>query len=188
MSYIDAERKYKRGPQIITRKDAAQIVAAVGLQPNWKCLDLGGGSGFLSLFIANLTPSGSVTTYEIKKEHAEIIKENISRSGFKNIKLINKPAEKFTGSGYDLITMDFKNSQETVKKAHKALKKGGFLAVYSPHIEQQIACRETMEKSGFRHVRTTENIQREWSSVHGFTHPVPSQVVHTGFITVGRKE
>ena len=47
------------------------------MQPNWKCLDLGGGSGFLSLFIANLVTDGSVTCYEIKKEHAHIIKENI---------------------------------------------------------------------------------------------------------------
>ncbi len=186
MSYIDIEKKFKRGPQIITRKDAGQIVAAVGLQTDWRCLDLGGGSGFLSLFIANLVPNGSVTCYEIKKEHADIIKTNIESSGFKNVKLINKPAEKFTGSGYDLITMDFKNSEGTVRRAHKALKKGGFIAVYSPHIEQQMKVVAATEKL-FSNVRIIENIQREWTSVHGFTHPVPSQVVHTGFIAVGRK-
>lgn len=186
MSYIDTEKKYRRGPQIIMRKDAAAIVAAVGLQPNWKCLDLGGGSGFLALFLANLAPNGSVTTYEIKKENAEIIKENITRSGFKNIKLVNKPAEKFTGKNFDLITTDFKGAEKIVPKAHAALKNGGFLAIYSPHIEQQIACRKSMEKF-FRQIRTTENCQREWMSSHGFSHPVPSQVVHTGFLTFGRK-
>ncbi len=186
MSYIEIEKKFRRGPQIITRKDAGQIVAAVGLQPDWKCLDLGGGSGFLSLFIANLVPNGSVACYEIKKEHADIIKENIEKSGFKNIRLVNKPGERFAGSNYDLITMDFKNSENTVRRAHKALKKGGFLAVYSPHIEQQIKVAEAMEKLKFSHVSILENIQRRWTSVHGFTHPVPSQVVHTGFISVGR--
>ena len=44
MSYIDVEGKYKRGPQIIMRKDAGAIIARTGLQPDWKCLDLGGGS------------------------------------------------------------------------------------------------------------------------------------------------
>jgi len=188
MSYIDTEKTYKRGPQIITRKDAGAIVARVGLQPNWRCLDLGGGSGFLTLFIANLTPNGSVTTYEIKKEHADIIKKNIEASGFRNIKLVNKPAEKFTGSGFDLITMDVKGAEKIIPKAHKALKKGGFIAIYSPHIEQQISCRAAMEKAGFKNIVTIENSQKEWMSSHGFSHPVPSQTVHTGFLTFGRKE
>ena len=188
MSYIDIEKKYKRGPQIIMRKDAGAIIARTGLQPDWKCLDLGGGSGFLALFLANLTSGGSVTTYEIKKEHAEIIKENITRSVLKNIKLVNKPAEKFTGGGFDLVTADMKGAEKIIPKAHKALKKGGFLAVYSPHIEQQITFRAAMEKSGFTGILTIENSQKEWSSVHGFTHPVPSQTVHTGFLTFGRKD
>lgn len=187
MSYIDIERKYKRGPQVITRKDAAQIVAAVGLQPNWKCMDLGGGSGFLALFLANLVPNGSVTCYEIKKEHAAIIKENISRSGFKNIKLVNKPGEDFTGKNFDLVTMDMKGAEKVIGKACTSLKKGGYIAVYSPHIEQQISIVSAMEKAGFGNIRTEENIQREWTSVAGFTHPKPSQVVHTGFITIARK-
>ena len=122
MSYIDTEKTYKRGPQIITRKDAGAIVARVGLQPNWRCLDLGGGSGFLALFLANLTPSGSVTTYEIKKEHAEIIKKNIGASGFRNVKLVNKPAEKFAGGGFDLITMDVKGAEKIIPRAYRALR------------------------------------------------------------------
>ncbi len=187
MSYIDIENRYKRGPQVITRKDAAAIIANVGLRPDWKCLDLGGGSGFLALFLANLVPNGSVITYEIKKEHSEIIRKNIETSGLKNVKMINKPAEKFTGSGYDLITMDVKGADKLVKKAFSALRSGGFAAVYSPHIEQQIEVMKMMEKAKFSNVKIIETIQREWTSVHGFTHPRPSQVVHTGFITFGRK-
>src|SRR3990167_8754384 len=100
MSYIDTERKYKRGPQIITRKDAGAIISETGLRPDWRCLDLGGGSGFLALFIANLVPNGSVICYEIRKEHAEIIKQNIKTAGFTNIKVVNKPAEDFTGKNF----------------------------------------------------------------------------------------
>lgn len=187
MGYLDIERKFGRGPQIIMRKDAAAIVGKVGLQPDWRCMDLGGGSGFLSLFLANLVPNGSVTTYEIKKEHADIIKENIKRSGLTNIKLINKPAEDFTGKDFDLVTADMRGIEKIIPKIFKSLKKGGFLAVYSPHIEQQIKAIEAMTKEGFNHMRTTETTEREWTSVHGFTHPRPSQLVHTGFITVGRK-
>ena len=188
MSYIDIAKKYKRGPQVVTRKDAAIIAAETGLRPDWRCLDLGGGSGFLALFLANLVPNGSVTCYEIRKEHADIIKQNIKTSGFTNIKVINKPAENFTGKNFDLVTMDMKGAEGLVEKIHKALKKGGFLAVYSPHIEQQIACRVTIEKAKFERVKTIETVQKDWQvDTRGFTHPVPSQLVHTGFVTIARK-
>lgn len=186
-SYRDIDKKFSRGPQIITRKDAAAIVAETGLRHDWNCLDLGGGSGFLSLFLANLLTNGKITVYELRKEHAEIIKKNIEKSGFKNIKVVNKPAEDFTGKNFDLITVDMKNAENVVEKCHAALKENGWLCIYSPHIEQQIACRAAMEKTGFVKIKTVENTQREWSSVHGFTHPIPSQVVHTGFITIARK-
>lgn len=169
------------------RKDAAAIVAATGLQPDWRCLDLGGGSGFLALFLTNLVPNGSVTCYEIKKENVEVIKYNIGISCLKNIKLFNKPAEKFSGKNFDLITMDFKNAEKIVKKCYSALEKGGFLAVYSPHIEQQIKVTAEMEKAKFLNIKTAETIRREWTSIKGFTHPIPSQITHTGFITFARK-
>ena len=188
MSYIDVVRKYKRGPQVITRKDAAIIAGETGLQSNWRCLDLGGGSGFLTLFIANLVPSGSVTCYEIRKEHADIIKQNIKTSGFANVRVVNKDGAQFAGKNFDLVPVDMKGSEDVMEKVYGALKKGGFLAVYSPHIEQQIACRKTMEKAGFTNIKTMETVQKEWKvDTRGFTHPVPSQLVHTGFLTIARK-
>jgi len=187
-SYRDVEKKLKRGPQIITRKDASIIVAETGLKPDWKCLDLGGGSGFLSLFLARFLQAGSVLTYEIKKEHADIINENIKRLGFGNIKVINKPAEKFTGKGYDLITVDMKGAEKIMDRCHAALKEKGWLVVYSPHINQQLAGKKKMEKAGFSNIYTLETIQRFWKiDTRGFAHPEHTQLVHTGFITFARK-
>lgn len=187
-SMLDQMKKFRRGPQVITRKDAASIVGETGLKPDWNCLDLGGGSGFLSLFIASLLANGKMTIYEIKKEHADIINENIKKIGLGNVKLRNVSAEKFTGKNFDLITMDMKGAEKVVKKCFDALKDGGFIAVYSPHIEQQIACRKSMEKAGFKRIKTIENSQKEWKiDTRGFSHPIHSQLVHTGFLTIGRK-
>lgn len=188
-SYRDIEKKLKRGPQIITRKDAAIIVAETGLQEDWRCLDLGGGSGFLALFLARFLAKGSLTVYEIKKENADIIKENIRKSGLRNIKAINKAAEKFAGKNYDLITMDMKGAEKLAAKCFKSLKSKGWLAVYSPHINQQLAVKKTMEKAGFRNIYTLETIQRFWKiDTRGYAHPEHTQLVHTGFITFARKE
>ena len=65
MSFIDQLKKCKRGPQVILPKDAGSIAAITGVSSGWKCLDAGGGSGFLSLFLGNLVrPGGKVSAYE----------------------------------------------------------------------------------------------------------------------------
>ena len=67
---IDLLNKCKRGPQIITPKDAGQITAGTGVSRGWNCLDAGAGSGFLSSFIANIVgPEGKVIAYEKEKRH-----------------------------------------------------------------------------------------------------------------------
>jgi len=185
----DLLKKAGRGPQIITEKDMAQVAAVTGIANGWKCLDAGSGSGFASIMLANFVrPAGSVVTYEKLERNYNIAKKNVEYCGLeKIIKLKNKPAEQFVEKNLDLIHLDMPLAEKLVKKCYAALKSGGWLCVYSPHIEQQIRARSAMEKNGFIMVKTMETIQRNWSSLKGFTHPRPSGIVHTGFITFGRK-
>lgn len=184
---IDLMKKSRRMPQIVTQKDAAQIAAVTGLTTGWKCLDFGGGSGFLAMFIGNLVkPGGTVITYEKKPEYAKNIVKNINFCGLQKIVAVkNTDAKKFTEKNLDLITMDVIDAEKYVKKCFNALKPGGWICVYSPHIEQQKKAVKEMEKY-FTHIRTIETIQRNWQ-VSEYTHPIPSQLVHTGFMTFGRK-
>ena len=102
----------------------------------------------------------------------------------------NKAAEKFTEKDLDLITFDMQNADKLVKKAKASLKTGGWLCIYSPHIEQQKRANDEMRKHGFFYTKTLEMIQREWhmdERGEGYTHPKPSGIMHTGFITFGRK-
>ena len=84
------------------------------------------------------------------------------------------------------ISDNMKDAEKMVKKAKKALKTGGWLVVYSPHIEQVKAVKEEMIKNGFKDIETIEVIKRKWK-VDNFTHPVPSGILHTGFMTFARK-
>ncbi len=185
----DLLRKAGRGPQIIMEKDAAQIAAMTGITNGWKCLDAGSGSGFAALMLGNFVkPSGSVVSYEKLERHHNIAKKNVKYCGMeKIIKMKNKPAEQFIEKNLDLILLDMPDADKMVKKCYSALKPGAWLCIYSPHIEQQIKSRKQMEKAGFIYVRTVENIQRQWKSLKGFTHPKPSGIVHTGFMTFARK-
>lgn len=187
-SILDFMKKGKRGPQIITPKDAGQIAATTGASNGWKCLELGGGSGFLTMFLGNLvSPGGSVASYEKSKINSLIVGKNIKFCGLEKIaKVKNKDAARFTEKNLDLITMDMPDAHKLVRKCFSALKHGGWFCCYSPHIEQQIKVRKEMDKLDFISVRTTENIQRDWKSYKGFTHPRYG-LGHTGFLTFGRK-
>ncbi|MBI4015009.1 MAG: methyltransferase domain-containing protein [Candidatus Aenigmarchaeota archaeon] len=186
-SFVDLLKKAKRGPQVVTPKDAAQIVALTGAESGWNCLDAGGGSGFLSLFIANIVKPGTVTAYERTKESAEKIKSNAKLFGLGNIVVKNKDVLRgFSEKKLDLITLDMIGAEKMIKPCHRALKEGGWLAVYSPHIEQQLRCIKELDKLKME-CATVENTRRFWKSKAGFTHPFHTQLAHTGFITVARK-
>lgn len=186
---IDLLHKCSRGPQVVTPKDAAQVVAVTGVTKGWKCLDAGAGSGFLSLFLGNIVgPEGKVTGYEKEKRHYEIVKKNINFCSAENVKVKNKDILKgFTEKKLDLVTLDMKSAEKMVAKVSKALNYGGWLVVYSPHIEQQREVRDKMKNSGFTSIKTIENIQRSWTTDYGFSHPKYQGLMHTGFLTFGRK-
>lgn len=197
-SILDMLARTKRGPQVILPKDAAALVSLTGVSSGWRCLDAGAGSAWLAVFIGNLIkPNGKLTSYERDSRWCETAKENIKFCKLEKIITIKKgdiikAPELKRPNSLDLITLDSKQPELVVPRAAKALKPGGFLAVYSPHIEQQkdiITALAALPKAQqFVHVQTTETIQRPWHMGPGdFTHPEASGILHTGFWTVARK-
>ncbi len=187
-TFIDMLRKCRRAAQIVTPKDASQIVAITGLSQGWRCLDAGSGSGFLAIFIASIVgKKGRVVTYEKRREFYEVAKRNIEKCGMNNVIIKNEDVSRFRERNLDLITFDMKDSVRLIGKAAKHLKYGGWLVIYSPHIEQQIEAIEEMKKHGMNVYATIETMQRRWKSLYGYTHPEPSGILHTGFMTFGRK-
>ena len=184
MNIIDFLKKAKRGPQVILPRDAALIISETGINKDWKVVDAGSGSGFLSLFLGNL--GCKVYTYEKRKEFYQIARENIKKSGLKNIKIFNKDiTEGITHKKLDLVTLDMKGPEKAIKHAYSNLKPKGFLVVYSMHIEQVQDVLKEISKYNFN-VKVMENIQREWQTVSGFLRP-KTHLAHTGFLVIARK-
>jgi len=182
---IDLLRKAKRGPQIILPKDSALITSITGCSPSWKVVDAGTGSGFLALFLANM--GCRVYSYEKSKEFYEIAKKNMKNFGLDfNLRKydITKGIKE---KGVDLITLDMKNPEKVVKHAFKALKAGGWIAIYSMHIEEVKKVYNKLKKYDFVDIKILENIQREWQTIKQFTRPKTYMLAHTGFLTFARK-
>jgi tRNA (adenine57-N1/adenine58-N1)-methyltransferase len=187
MNIIDIFRKAKRGPQIISRKELGIIVAETGCKNDWKVVDAGTGSGFSSMFFANL--GCNVYTYENDERWFKIAQENFKNFGFKNIKLKFKDVMKgIDEKNVDMILLDMKSAEKVIKNAYINLKKDGWLICYSLHIEQVIKIYKEIVKQKFSRFKILENIQREWQ-IEGntYTRPKTEMLGHTGFLVFARK-
>ena len=184
---LDILKKLKRLPQIVTPKDASLILGYTGISPDSLIVDAGAGSGFLCIFLAYYCRKGKVVTYEIRPDFAKAVRKNVKLSGLKNIVVKGKDILKgIEEKNVDLITLDMKGVERVIENAFQVLKPGGWLAVYSPYIEQVISVRNEMENLDFTQIKTVENIVREWR-VGRHTLPEVSGVIHTGWLTFARK-
>ena len=184
---LDTLRKIKRGPQVILPRDASIIVAETGCSKDWKVVDAGTGSAFLALFLANL--GCKVYSYEKDNNFYKLAKENVKKTGFKNIILKNKDITKgISERGIDLVTLDMKDSYKVIKNVYNSLNLGGWIAVYVMHVEQMQKVWRELEKLGFKDMKIIESIRREWQ-IEGktYTRPKSQMIGHTGFLIFGRK-
>ncbi len=181
------DKNLKRGPQIITPKDAAIILAYSKTEPGSKVVDAGSGSGFLAMFLAKYLNPGKVYTYEKDERFVKLVKENIKVSGLSNI--ILRKADVTNGikeKNVDLITLDLKDAVKVIGLAELSLKKGGVLFVYSPTVDHLFGAIKEIKKHKFRNIRIVESIVREWKSEHTLR-PETKGIMHTGFLTFAKK-
>lgn len=188
-TFTDLLQTCRRAAQVVTLKDAVQVVAVTGVGRGWRCVDGGSGSGFLALFLGHMVgPGGHVTTYEQREDFHGTVQRNIRRCGMEDVVTAKHgDVGSFEERDLDLVTLDVKGAENLVARVHERLRPGGWLMVYSPQIEQQIAARHEMDEAGFGHITTRETLQREWQSRGGYTRPVTKGLLHTGFLTFGRK-
>ncbi len=187
---IDIYEKMPRSGSFILKKDLGAILAYTGVGSGDIVVDAGTGSATLALFLANIVkPGGRVYTYEINEKFAETARKNIEKAGLQEyIELkIKDIAEGIDEKNVDLVTLDLEEHWKVVSHARNALKRGGFIAIYTPYIEHAKRTVEVLQKESFKSIKTLELLERELEFREKGTRPRTRMLGHTAYITFARK-
>ena len=172
-------------------QDLGLVTGFTGIGYGSKIVESGTGAGSSLLFFANIVgPEGHVYSYEIREDFVEIIKENINGTDFDNITLYNQDVtEGFEqeDNSIDMVFIDLPKPSEVIEDAYRILKAGGFIAVYTPYVEQFQIVNKVLGKTGFKHITIREGNVREIQIKNNKTRPNSRMAGHTGYITFARK-
>jgi len=181
-------RKLKRGgPAVTLHKDAGIVIGYTGIGKDSRVVELGSGSGFMTVQLANIAKS--VVTYEKREEFHELAKSNVERAGLKNVEF--KFRDVFSGidekdGSQDLVFMDIPDPDKMVDEAYAALKKGGYMASHCLQSEQAKALHLAAEKR-FSETFTLECMVREYEAREFGFRPRHFGMVYSAYLVFARK-
>ncbi|MBW2967542.1 RsmD family RNA methyltransferase [Candidatus Woesearchaeota archaeon] len=185
--FIDDYKHLKRAPQIIPLKDIGYILAQTGVGKESTVIEGGAGSGALTIMLARVCKK--VHAFEIEDKHFDVVKENLTALGIRNVSL--KKDSMYGSLGVkdaDLACLDLPSPWEAIPPVVKALKPGGFIVSYSPTIVQTSDFVNALqEHDNLIHLKTVEVIERPWEVEKRKVRPISKGIIHSGFITLARK-
>ena len=181
-------KKAKRGgPAVTLPKDAGLVLGYTGIGRGSRVLELGSGSGFMTMQMANVAKE--VISYEKREEFLELAKKNVERAGLDNVafKLQDVLEQELIEEGlFDLIFCDIAQCERLVEKLHGMLNEGGFLSSHCLNIEQAKAL--VLEcKKHFSDVFMCEAIVREYDVRDFGTRPKHFGMMHSAYMVFARK-
>ena len=179
----------ERKCSIILPKDVGIITAITGLGSGYRVLDAGSGSGATAMHFGNIVGDQSeVFSYEIREDFAEIAERNVKEFGLDNVEVKCKDVtEGIEEKDLDLIFLDLPKPWDAADEAMAALKHGGYIATYTPFIEQIQVLQRILKKVGFKEVESFECIFRGIEVTNKGTRPKTRMAGHTGYLSFGRK-
>ncbi|MFQ3476914.1 methyltransferase domain-containing protein [Halonotius sp. F2-221B] len=172
-------------------RDIGLVIGHTGAAAGDRVLDAGTGTGILAAYLGRL--GADVTTYEQDAEFADVARENMVVAGVAEAvdvrtgDITDAIDDLAAGEPFDLLTLDTEDAPEVVADAADLLAAGGYLAVYSPFVENSRASVEAAEAAGLADIETVETIQRELTVDDRGTRPSTAGVGHTGYLTFARR-
>ena len=142
----------------------------------------------LAVSLANVAKK--VTSYEWREEFAELAEKNAKRAGVSETLEIKRKnvIEGIDEKEVDLVTLDLADSDKAVMHAHAALRKGGMVFGYLPHVEQARRFFEACTAAGFVDVQMLEAINRSYLVREAGVRPENTGLTHTAYLVFATKK
>ena len=186
----------KRGPQIIYPKDISQIVIESNISSSSKVLEIGTGSGALTLYLVSiLNEKGSLTTVDISKTNQRRAKKTIERylstkeiNEEYNLKFINQDLNDFNFSeiSNEIDTVITDVPEPWIFFDNNKINTDIVWVSYLPSIAQVIKTKECLESNNFENIEVKEVILRDWYLNKKIARPDNKLISHTGFLLSAR--
>ena len=184
-SFYDIFTNLKRGAQGLLLRDIGFIVARAGITRDSSVLDAGTGSGLFACFAASIAKQ--VVSYDLSL--SPLVFKNKELLGLDNLFLkegdVYDPSS-VSESGMDVFFLDVPEPWRAIATAAKVLRRGGFLAVYTPQVVQ--AQRVFLEMSDdFLFDASYELLDREWRFGRDIARPANKGVQYSALISFFRR-
>ena len=180
----------ERPTQIVYPKDMGLIAARIGVMPGSRVLEVGTGSGALTMFLAGIVaPNGRIHSYEVRKEFAEVARRNLARAGlldYVDLKVADASVA-VEEVDVDSAVVDVGDPMKVLGAVGAALKPAGGLAVVTPTFNQTERVMSYLRSEGYVMVDAFETLYRRIESKPGATRPSSTTISHTTFIVTARK-
>jgi len=181
----DLMMKASRESGIIYPKDAALLIMKAGIHSGSKVMEIGTGSGSLTMALAQaVAPSGHVFSYDRREDLPKNAYKNIQRAGLSGFVTFcqRQAMDSFAEKDFDAVTLDIPQPWEEVTVVKQALKPGGRLVSLNPTFNQIEKMAEALREQGFILVEARELLEREILARAGKTRPVQRMIGHTEFM------
>ncbi|MFH0815251.1 MAG: methyltransferase domain-containing protein [Methanobacteriota archaeon] len=179
----------ERRAQIITLKDTGPIVARLGIRPEARVVEIGAGSGYMTLALASFVgKDGHVTTHEIEPKSIELVRKNLERAGLsERVSLVEGDAAKSRGKeDSDALVADVPNPWDMLEFAESSLRPGASAAFYTPSANQVERLVRQLRARGWAQDVTIETLERQMVVGDMGIRPSFDMLGHTGYLTFAR--
>ena len=178
----------RRETQIIFPKDAAFICLKLNISPGSRMIEVGTGSGAMTLYFSRVVgPSGCVVSIEKEERHHKNAKRNIEKiSEWPNMTLLNQDVSEFEDEPFDAAFIDVREPWLHIEKMHSLLDPGRVLGTILPTANQVSDMLRAMQTC-FGDIEVIEILFRKYKPVVERLRPEDRMVGHTGYLIFGRK-
>ena len=191
-TYADLVTQAPRLAEPVFPKDAGLILTRADIRPGDKVVELGAGTGMLSvLLLRAVGSSGQLVSYERRERHAQAARETVA-SQVKDLSnwtlKVADVREGISEREADKIITDLPAPHEELDSIAACLRAGGILACFLPTVGQVHSIHEALAKdSRFACEQTWESFERGWHVTASSVRPQQRMVAHTGFLSFARR-